>query len=131
MENEVQSLPSNSSSLIDDICDNDPSTMLIEIYENKNLYEKVSSLEKCLVDYGVLKKKVDDLTLCIEKFTQGKEILKNFSVQKDLLMIKMVLDTTTLMLFQSKYILSKLLHLSPIFVVLIMVKVVIRPLDAL
>ncbi|KAI5657957.1 hypothetical protein M9H77_26750 [Catharanthus roseus] len=112
MENEVQSSPSNSSSLIDDICDDDPSSMPIEMYENKRLCEKASSLEKCLVDYEVLKKKVNDLTLY-------------------LLLIKMALDTTTLMLLQSKHMLSKLLHLSPIFVVLIMVKVVIRPLDAL
>ncbi|KAI5667141.1 hypothetical protein M9H77_16994 [Catharanthus roseus] len=32
LENEVQSLPSNSSNLIDDICDDDPFTMLIEMY---------------------------------------------------------------------------------------------------
>ncbi|KAI5653387.1 hypothetical protein M9H77_30574 [Catharanthus roseus] len=118
MENEVQSSPSNSSSPIDDICDDHPRTMLIEMYENKKLCEKISSLEKCLVDHEVLKKK-------------EKKILKNFSVHKDLPMIRMALDTTTLMLLQSKHILSKLLHLSPILVVLIVVKVVIRPLDAL
>ncbi|KAI5680848.1 hypothetical protein M9H77_02075 [Catharanthus roseus] len=112
MENEVESLPSNSSSLIDDICGDGPSTMLIEMYENKKLCEKVSSLEKCLVDYEVLKKKVNDLTLY-------------------LIMIKMALDTTTIMFLQSKHILSQLLHLSPIFVVLTVVNVVIRPLDAL
>ncbi|KAI5650391.1 hypothetical protein M9H77_36396 [Catharanthus roseus] len=43
------------------------------VLENKNVCEKISSLEKCLVDYEVLKKKVNDLTLCIERFTQGKE----------------------------------------------------------
>ncbi|KAI5669506.1 hypothetical protein M9H77_19359 [Catharanthus roseus] len=130
LENQVQSLPSNSSSILDDDCDVDPSLMLIEMYdeckkvtkrnkdlksktqflldensrlicenkaileslevlkkekecsnddfqklvlENKNLCEKISSLEKCLIDYEVLKKKVSDLTLCVEKFTKGKE----------------------------------------------------------
>ncbi|KAI5671740.1 hypothetical protein M9H77_12104 [Catharanthus roseus] len=124
-------------SLIDDNCDVDPSSMLIEIYdkcknnskliflkkekecsnndfqklvlENKNLCEKVSSLEKCLIDYEFLKKKVND----------EKKILKNFLVHKDLLMIKMALDTTILMLHQSKHILLKLLHPSPILFVLI------------
>ncbi|KAI5682964.1 hypothetical protein M9H77_04192 [Catharanthus roseus] len=43
------------------------------ILENKNLCEKVFSLEKCMVDYDDLKKKVSDLTLCIEKYTNGKE----------------------------------------------------------
>ncbi|KAI5652659.1 hypothetical protein M9H77_29846 [Catharanthus roseus] len=43
------------------------------ILENKNLCEKVLSLEKCMVDYSDLKKKMSDLTLCIEKFTKGKE----------------------------------------------------------
>ncbi|KAI5668718.1 hypothetical protein M9H77_18571 [Catharanthus roseus] len=43
------------------------------ILENKNLCEKVFSLEKCMVDYDDLMKKVSDLTLCIEKFTNGKE----------------------------------------------------------
>ncbi|KAI5681469.1 hypothetical protein M9H77_02697 [Catharanthus roseus] len=32
LENEVQSSPSNSSNLIDDICNDDPCTMLIEMY---------------------------------------------------------------------------------------------------
>ncbi|KAI5681620.1 hypothetical protein M9H77_02848 [Catharanthus roseus] len=118
MEYEVQSSPSNSFSLIDDICDDDLRTMLIEMYKNKKLCEKVTSLESCLVDYEVLKKKEEIL-------------LKNFSVHKDLPMIKMALDTTTLMLLQSKHILLKLLHLFPILVVLIVVKVDIRPLDAL
>ncbi|KAI5666820.1 hypothetical protein M9H77_16673 [Catharanthus roseus] len=114
MENEVQSSPSNPSSLIDDICDVDPSSMLIEMYdeckkvskrnkdlknktqflldensklicenksileslealkkekecsnndfqklilENKNLCETISSVEKCLIDYEILKKR--------------------------------------------------------------------------
>ncbi|KAI5657653.1 hypothetical protein M9H77_26446 [Catharanthus roseus] len=43
------------------------------LLEYKNLCEKISSPEKCLIDYEVLKKKVNDLTLCIERFTQGKE----------------------------------------------------------
>ncbi|KAI5677747.1 hypothetical protein M9H77_08697 [Catharanthus roseus] len=43
------------------------------ILENKNLCEKVLSLEKCMVDYNDLKKKVNDLTMCIEKFIKGKE----------------------------------------------------------
>ncbi|KAI5653178.1 hypothetical protein M9H77_30365 [Catharanthus roseus] len=43
------------------------------VLENKNLCEKVLSLEKCMVDYNDLKKKVSDLTQCIEKFTKGKE----------------------------------------------------------
>ncbi|KAI5682221.1 hypothetical protein M9H77_03449 [Catharanthus roseus] len=43
------------------------------VIENKNLCEKVLSLEKCMVDYNDLKKKVNDLTICIEKFTKGKE----------------------------------------------------------
>ncbi|KAI5681826.1 hypothetical protein M9H77_03054 [Catharanthus roseus] len=43
------------------------------ILENKDLCEKVFSLEKCMVDYDDLKKKVSDLTLCIEKFTNEKE----------------------------------------------------------
>ncbi|KAI5668201.1 hypothetical protein M9H77_18054 [Catharanthus roseus] len=118
MENEVQSSPSSSSSLIDDNYDDDPSSMLIEMYENKNLYEKVSSLETCLIDYEFLKK-------------NKKKILKNFLVHKDLLMIKMALDTTTLVLLQSKHILSKLLHPSPILVILIVVRVFLRPLGAL
>ncbi|KAI5659232.1 hypothetical protein M9H77_28025 [Catharanthus roseus] len=37
LENEVQSSPPNSSNLIDDICDDDPCTMLIEMYGE---YEK-------------------------------------------------------------------------------------------
>ncbi|KAI5681200.1 hypothetical protein M9H77_02427 [Catharanthus roseus] len=59
LENEVQYSPSNSSSLIDDISDDDPCTMLIEMYGEceKKLCEKVHSLEKCIVDYDVLKKK--------------------------------------------------------------------------
>ncbi|KAI5663296.1 hypothetical protein M9H77_22619 [Catharanthus roseus] len=130
LENEVPSSPSNSSNLIDDICDDDPCTMLIEIYgecekvskrnkelknkskfllyenskliyenksllesleilknerecsnndfqilalENKKLCEKVHTLEKSMVDYDVLKEKVSDLTICVEKFTKGKE----------------------------------------------------------
>ncbi|KAI5668180.1 hypothetical protein M9H77_18033 [Catharanthus roseus] len=52
MENEVQSSPSNSSSLIDDICDDDPSTMLIKMYgeckkvskRNKDLKNKTQVL---------------------------------------------------------------------------------------
>ncbi|KAI5678401.1 hypothetical protein M9H77_09351 [Catharanthus roseus] len=148
----------HSFSLIDDNCDVDPSSMLIEMYdkckkdensklicenksileslealkkekecsnndfqklvlENKNLCEKVSSLEKCFIDYEFLKKRVNDLTLCIEDLLKEKKILKNFLVHKDLLMIKMALDTTTLMLHQSKHILLKLFHPSPIFVV--------------
>ncbi|KAI5663907.1 hypothetical protein M9H77_23230 [Catharanthus roseus] len=43
------------------------------VLENKRLCEKVLSLEKCMVDYNDLKKKVSDLTLCVEKFTKGKE----------------------------------------------------------
>ncbi|KAI5673734.1 hypothetical protein M9H77_14098 [Catharanthus roseus] len=130
LENEVQSSPSNSSKLIDDICEDDPYTMLIEMYgeckkvskrnkelknknnflldensklicenkyllesleilkdekecsnndfrklvlENKKFCEKVYTLEKSMVDYDVLKKKVSDLTICVEKFTKGKE----------------------------------------------------------
>ncbi|KAI5671696.1 hypothetical protein M9H77_12060 [Catharanthus roseus] len=42
------------------------------VLEKKNLCE-VLSLEKCMVDYDDLKKKVNDLTMCIEKFTKGKE----------------------------------------------------------
>ncbi|KAI5671403.1 hypothetical protein M9H77_11767 [Catharanthus roseus] len=46
MENEVQSSPSNSSSLIDDICDDDPSTMLIEMYgECKKVYKRNKDLK--------------------------------------------------------------------------------------
>ncbi|KAI5671804.1 hypothetical protein M9H77_12168 [Catharanthus roseus] len=115
MENEVQSSPSNSSSLIDDICDDNPRTMLIEMYgeckkvskrnkdlknktqtlldensklicENKSLLESLEILknekdysnnnfQKLVLENKKLceKKKVNDLTLCIEKFTQGKE----------------------------------------------------------
>ncbi|KAI5661831.1 hypothetical protein M9H77_21154 [Catharanthus roseus] len=43
------------------------------VIENKSLCEKVPSLEKCMVDYDDLKKKVNDLTMCIEKFTKGKD----------------------------------------------------------
>ncbi|KAI5681050.1 hypothetical protein M9H77_02277 [Catharanthus roseus] len=43
------------------------------ILENKDLCEKVFSLEKCMVDYDDLKETVNDLTLCIEKFTNRKE----------------------------------------------------------
>ncbi|KAI5677886.1 hypothetical protein M9H77_08836 [Catharanthus roseus] len=129
LENKVQFSLSNSSNLIDDICDDDPCTRLIEMYdeekvskrnkelknknkflldensklicenksllesleifknekmcsnndfqqlvlENKKLREKVHSLEKSMVDYDVLMKKVSDLTICVEKFTKGKE----------------------------------------------------------
>ncbi|KAI5662759.1 hypothetical protein M9H77_22082 [Catharanthus roseus] len=45
MENEVQSSPSNSSSLIDDNCDDDPSFMLIEMYGE---FKKVSKRNKYL-----------------------------------------------------------------------------------
>ncbi|KAI5654219.1 hypothetical protein M9H77_31406 [Catharanthus roseus] len=48
------------------------------ILENKNLCEKVLSLEKCVVDYNDLKKKVSDLTLFIEKFTKEKKNFENF-----------------------------------------------------
>ncbi|KAI5673337.1 hypothetical protein M9H77_13701 [Catharanthus roseus] len=52
MENEVQSSPSNSFSLIDDNCDVDPSSMLIEMYDeckkvskrNKDLKNKIQFL---------------------------------------------------------------------------------------
>ncbi|KAI5650453.1 hypothetical protein M9H77_36458 [Catharanthus roseus] len=40
------------------------------VLENKNLCEKVLSLEKYMVDYNDLK---NDLTMCIEKFTKRKE----------------------------------------------------------
>ncbi|KAI5671111.1 hypothetical protein M9H77_11475 [Catharanthus roseus] len=133
LENEVQSSPSNLSSLVDDDDDDDDddlNSLLIKIYyelgkitkknkelknkidnqsnensklvcknktlfesldilkkekdfsklqfqklvlENKNICEKVLSLEKWMVDYNNLKKKVSDLTLCVEKFTKGKE----------------------------------------------------------
>ncbi|KAI5650508.1 hypothetical protein M9H77_36513 [Catharanthus roseus] len=130
LENEVQSLPSNLSNLVDDDDDDDLNSLIIEMYhelekitkknkelknkidnlsnensklvcenktlleslevlkkesdssklefqkltlENKNICEKFFSLEKCMVDYDDLKKKVSDLTLCIEKFTNGKE----------------------------------------------------------
>ncbi|KAI5671131.1 hypothetical protein M9H77_11495 [Catharanthus roseus] len=43
------------------------------ILEIKNLCEKVLSLEKWMVYYNDLKKKVSDLTLSVEKFTKGKE----------------------------------------------------------
>ncbi|KAI5677469.1 hypothetical protein M9H77_08419 [Catharanthus roseus] len=52
-------------------CSNDDFQKLV--LENKNLCEKFSFLEKCLIDYDVLKKKMSDLTLCVEKFTKGKE----------------------------------------------------------
>ncbi|KAI5667118.1 hypothetical protein M9H77_16971 [Catharanthus roseus] len=52
-------------------CSNDEFQKLV--LDNKNLCEKISFLEKCLIDYDVLKKKVSDLTLCVEKFTKGKE----------------------------------------------------------
>ncbi|KAI5654374.1 hypothetical protein M9H77_31561 [Catharanthus roseus] len=135
LENEVQSSPSNSSNLIDDICDDYPCTMLIEMYgecekvskrnkelknknkflldensklicenksllesleilknkkecsnndfqklvlENKKLCEKVHKLEKSMVDYDVLKKKVSDLSICVEKFKKGKENFEKF-----------------------------------------------------
>ncbi|KAI5681712.1 hypothetical protein M9H77_02940 [Catharanthus roseus] len=114
-ENEVQSSPSNSFSLIDDNYDVDPSSMLIEMYDNckkaskrnKDLRKKTQFLldensklicenksilqslevlkkekERSNNDFQKLaignknlceKKKVNDLTLCIERFTQGKE----------------------------------------------------------
>ncbi|KAI5682241.1 hypothetical protein M9H77_03469 [Catharanthus roseus] len=46
------------------------------ILENKNLFEKVLSLEECMEDYNDLKKNVSDLTICIEKFTKEKEIFE-------------------------------------------------------
>ncbi|KAI5682331.1 hypothetical protein M9H77_03559 [Catharanthus roseus] len=42
-------------------------------FREKNLCKKVLSLEKCMVDYNDLKKKVNDLTMCIEKLTKRKE----------------------------------------------------------
>ncbi|KAI5683327.1 hypothetical protein M9H77_04555 [Catharanthus roseus] len=45
MENEVQSSPSNSSSLVDDNSDDDPSSMLIEMYGE---FKKVSKRNKHL-----------------------------------------------------------------------------------
>ncbi|KAI5666730.1 hypothetical protein M9H77_16583 [Catharanthus roseus] len=48
------------------------------VLENKNLCEKVISLEKCIEDYNDLKKKVNDLTICIEKFTKVKENFEKF-----------------------------------------------------
>ncbi|KAI5657914.1 hypothetical protein M9H77_26707 [Catharanthus roseus] len=71
--------------------------------KNKNLCEKISFLEKCLIDYDVLKKKVSDLTLCVEKFTKGKETLKNFLALKDHLLIKMVLDILIQIFSQNKH----------------------------
>ncbi|KAI5653256.1 hypothetical protein M9H77_30443 [Catharanthus roseus] len=44
-------------------CSNDDFQKLV--LENKNLCEKISFLEKCLIDYDVLKKKVSDLTLSL------------------------------------------------------------------
>ncbi|KAI5682927.1 hypothetical protein M9H77_04155 [Catharanthus roseus] len=107
MENKVQSSPSNSSSLIDDICDDDSCTMLIEMYgecgkENKKLCEKVHSLEKFMVDYDVLKKKVSDLTTCVENFTKGKESFEKLLALKDHLLIKMVLDIIIPIFFLNK-----------------------------
>ncbi|KAI5678586.1 hypothetical protein M9H77_09536 [Catharanthus roseus] len=43
------------------------------VLENKNFCEKVLSLEKCMEDCNDLKKKMSDFTICIEKFTEGKE----------------------------------------------------------
>ncbi|KAI5668705.1 hypothetical protein M9H77_18558 [Catharanthus roseus] len=93
IENEVQSSHSNLSNFVDDDDDDDLNSLLIEMYheleritkKNKELKNKIDnlsnensklvffSLEKCMVDYDDLKKKVSDLTLCIEKFTNGKE----------------------------------------------------------
>ncbi|KAI5676491.1 hypothetical protein M9H77_07441 [Catharanthus roseus] len=56
-ENEVQSTPPNLSNQFDDN-DDDLNSLFIEMYGNKNLCEKVSSLEKCLIDYESLKKKL-------------------------------------------------------------------------
>ncbi|KAI5648748.1 hypothetical protein M9H77_34753 [Catharanthus roseus] len=119
LENEVQSSPSNSSNLIDNICDDDLCTMLIEMYGeckkcsnndfqilalgNKKLCEKVHTLEKSMVDYDVLKEKVSDLTICVAKFTKGKKTLKNFSALKDHLLIKMVLDIMIPIISQNKH----------------------------
>ncbi|KAI5652393.1 hypothetical protein M9H77_29580 [Catharanthus roseus] len=52
------------------------------VIENKNLCEKVLFLEKCMVDYNDLKKKVSDLTMCIVKFTNGKNFEILFGAQR-------------------------------------------------
>ncbi|KAI5648340.1 hypothetical protein M9H77_34345 [Catharanthus roseus] len=107
IENEVQSSPSNLSNFIDDDDDDDDdylNSLLIEMYhelekitkKNKELKNKIDnlsnensklvffSLEKCMVDYDDLKKKVSDLTLCIEKFTNGKENFENAFLNGDI-----------------------------------------------
>ncbi|KAI5663567.1 hypothetical protein M9H77_22890 [Catharanthus roseus] len=43
------------------------------ILENKNLCEKVLSLEKCMIDYNDLKKNVNNLTMCIENLQKEKK----------------------------------------------------------
>ncbi|KAI5652601.1 hypothetical protein M9H77_29788 [Catharanthus roseus] len=62
------------------------------ILEKQNLCEKAFSLEKCMVYYDDLKKKVRDLTLCIESLQTEKKILKSSFVLKDHLLRKVELD---------------------------------------
>ncbi|KAI5681091.1 hypothetical protein M9H77_02318 [Catharanthus roseus] len=109
MENEVQSSPSNPSSLIDDNCDIDPSSMLIEMYD------------ECK------KKKMNDLTLCIERFTQGKENFENPLVSQRSPYDKNGIGYNHSNASSKQTYFVKASSSFPIFVVLIVVRVVIRP----
>ncbi|KAI5667280.1 hypothetical protein M9H77_17133 [Catharanthus roseus] len=113
MENEVQSSPSNSSSLIDDNCDVDPSFMLIEMYD------------ECK------KKKVNDLTLCIERFTQGKENFEKLISSQRSTYDKHGSGYNHSNASSKQTYFVKGSYPSPIFVVVIVVRVVIRPLALL
>ncbi|KAI5681511.1 hypothetical protein M9H77_02739 [Catharanthus roseus] len=75
LENEAQSSPPNSSNLIDDICDDDPCTMLIEMYGEceKRLCKKIHTLEKSMVDYDVLKEKNKRSTFEVSSLHSLKE----------------------------------------------------------
>ncbi|KAI5668724.1 hypothetical protein M9H77_18577 [Catharanthus roseus] len=66
LESDVKSSPYNFSNSIDN---DDPNSVPIEIYDRTKICGKVLSLEKCTIAYDYLKKKVRDLTMCIEKFT--------------------------------------------------------------
>ncbi|KAI5682746.1 hypothetical protein M9H77_03974 [Catharanthus roseus] len=89
-----QTYSSNNEDEIDD--DED---MALVMRKFKRFYKKgynnggkKPSFKKGGQNYDDLKKKMSDLTLCIEKFTNGKKILKSSFVLKDHLLTKVELD---------------------------------------
>ncbi|KAI5663696.1 hypothetical protein M9H77_23019 [Catharanthus roseus] len=75
LENKVQSSPSNSSNLIDNICEDDPCTMLIEMYGE---CEKVSKRNKELKNKNQFLLDENSKLICENKsLLESLEILKN------------------------------------------------------